>query len=82
MIALRRFCSRRKQQFSFTPGFSRVIGNVARTGNRLSLSLLRFTWLKPGVNETGLDRKNSVALGVRMIIGQFCYAVTDVFLFR
>ena len=29
------------------------------------LSLAQFTWLKPGVNETGLARKNSIAFGTR-----------------
>jgi len=27
--------------------------------------LAQFTWLKPGVNETGLVRKNSIVFGVR-----------------
>jgi hypothetical protein len=26
---------------------------------------LQFTWLKPGVNETGLARENSIAFGIR-----------------
>ena len=41
---------------SFTPGFSRVILHDIG-GNRLKrfsdFSLALFTWLKPGVNETG-----------------------------
>lgn len=39
-------------------GFSGVIGSLKRRGNRLNvsrISLAQFTWLKPGVNETGLS---------------------------
>jgi hypothetical protein len=40
--------------FSFTPGFSRVIGNREnkKPFKRFpALALAQFTWLKPGVNE-------------------------------
>src|SRR5437016_3080705 len=41
--------------FSFTPGFSRVIGNGQENRKPFKrfpvLALVQFTWLKPGVNE-------------------------------
>src|SRR5438128_227552 len=54
-----RFGQKRRLRFSFTPGFSRVIGNQANrkpfeTVSRLSLA--QFTWLKPGVNKIRLPR--------------------------
>ena len=42
----------------------------------LVASLAQFTWLKPGVNETGLIRKNSIARGCpNDSLGKACYTV-------
>jgi len=49
-----------RSTFSFTPGFSRVIGNQEKRKpfkTVSSLCLAQFTWLKPGVNEIGLSPK-------------------------
>ncbi|SRR6266568_3759727 len=69
---LRNAVHKKEELFSFTPGFSRVMGgqeNKKPFKRFPVLTFAQFTWLKPGVNEIE-GRKNSTTSWLRRTLVQ------------